>query len=87
MAYSASNPPKLLAPSMGSGQPALWVYRSSDAHAAVSASDYFAEGEELGMKVGDFVMVQDSDNGASTLHSVSGIDSDGNVTVAAAVLA
>lgn len=86
MAYSTSNPPKLLAPSMGSGQPALWVYASADAHTDVDATDYFENGRNLGMKVGDVVHVIVTPGYTVTTHAVSAIDADGAATVSAAVL-
>ena len=89
MSYSTSNPPKLLVPSMGSGQPALWIYASGDAHTDVDATDYFSNGKDIGMKVGDVVLVQNTGSSAYTMttHAVSAIDADGNATVSAAVLA
>lgn len=86
MAYETTNPPKCLIPRMGDS-PAIWVYSDGDAHGTVEGSDYFTDGLELGMKVGDVVIVIDTDDGATTIHSVTVLDSDGNATINAATLA
>lgn len=82
-----------LVPSVGSGAPAIWVYTSTDAHGSVEATDYFAlmgppGANNRGMKVGDVVIVIDSDTGPGnvTIHSVSAVDADGNATINAALL-
>jgi hypothetical protein len=41
MAYATSNPPNLIASSVGAA-PALWVYASTDIHTDVDAADYFS---------------------------------------------
>ena len=87
MAYATSNPPQLLVPSMGGSQPALWVYTSADVHTDVDASGYISDAGNLGMKVGDVVLVIESDNSyAVTTHAVSAISS-GAATLGGAVLA
>ena len=88
MAYSTSNPPRLLLPSKDGVAPAIWSYISADVHTDVDATDYFTNAVNIGMKVGDIVYVAESDNSyATTLHSVAAIDTDGNATISAAVLA
>lgn len=88
MAYATSNPPKLLVPGMGSGQPSLWVYTSTDVHTAVAAADYFSNGDALGLKVGDIVLVSKSTATiGTTVHYVSAVTAGGAATVAAAILA
>lgn len=59
MAYSTSNPPVLLASGMNG--PKIWHYSSTDDVATVTAADYFSNGDALGMKAGDFVIIYDSD--------------------------
>lgn len=86
MAYSESNSPKLLITGMGGG-PALWYYKSDDAHTDVDGTDYFTNAKEIGMKDNDIVLVVDEDTGTTTLHHVTTIDADGNGTVSAATLA
>lgn len=86
MAYSTSNPPQKVAQGIGSGGLSVWAYRSADAHGDVDAADYFEDGEVLGMKVGDIVIVTDSDNGATTVHAVTAVDADG-ATISAGTFA
>ena len=88
MAYATSNPPKLLVGGMGDGQPSLWVYASTDVHTDVDAADYFSNGDDLGMKVGDLVLVsKTSATIGTTIHYVSAVTAGGAATVAAAILA
>ena len=64
MAYSVTNPPRLLLAGIMNQGPAIWSYSSTDAAADVDASGYITNGGALGMKVGDFVFVQDTDDAA-----------------------
>jgi hypothetical protein len=87
MAYSASNPPVQLASAFGGG-PALWIYNSTDVHTDVDAAGYFTNGSDLGMKVGDHVIVgKTSATIGSTIHYVSTVTAGGAATVEAAILA
>lgn len=87
MAYSTSNPPIALTARIGSA-PTLWAYTSTDVHTDVDATDYFSDGDDLGMKVGDIVMVSKSSATiGTTIHYVSAVTSGGAATVAAAILA
>lgn len=86
MTYSTSNPPQLLVPSIG-GKPAIWSYEDGDVDSDVNATDYFSNGEELGMQVGDMVWVYDTTTPKCSVHYVSAIDSDGNATTAFAAVA
>lgn len=69
MAYSTSTPPMLVGGGIG-GTPRIWMYVSADANTAVDASGYFTDGYTLGMRAGDFVWVQDSDDLVWYGHSV-----------------
>lgn len=80
MAYETSNPPMNLTCRIGDGA-TVWVYRSADAAAAVTAADYFANGDDLGMKVGDVVLVSDTATPAGTTHVVSAVTAGGAATV------
>lgn len=87
MAYATSNPPQLLVARVGSGT-ALWAYTSTDVHTDVDAADYFSNGDALGMKVGDVVLVSKSTaTVGTTVHYVSAVTAGGAATVAAAILA
>lgn len=70
MAYATTNPPQLLVPSMG-GSPALWVYKSTDAHGTVVGAGYFTNGAALGLKANDVVIVIDSSTPTCTIHGAS----------------
>lgn len=74
----------LLVPGVGSG-PAVWYYKSDDAHGDVDAAGYFDDATERGLKDNDIVIVVDEDTGTTTLHHVSGVSS-GAATLAAATL-
>lgn len=87
MAYATSNPPTQLVAGIGS-QPSLWVYNSEDVHTDVDASGYFTNGDALGMKVGDHMLVgKTTATIGSTLHYVTTVTAGGAATVAAAILA
>lgn len=60
MTYATSNPPRLVGESIGGGM-RFWEYTDGDAIAAVDATDYFSNGLELGMQVGDVVFVKGND--------------------------
>jgi hypothetical protein len=73
MSYSTSNPPQLQAQAIAGGK--TWYYTSTDSVATVVGSTYFSNGDALGMDVGDFVHIFDSNTG------------DGGVAVVTAVVA
>ncbi len=86
MAYATTNPPHLLVAGMNGG-PALWVYTSTDVHTDVDAADYFSNGSDLGMRVGDVMFVNKSSaTVGTTVHYVSAVTAGGAATVAAAIL-
>ena len=87
MAYAASNPPSLVAQSVGAA-PALWLYASTDVHTDVDAADYFANGSALGMRVNDVVIVvKTTATIGATVHVVTAVTAGGAATVAPAILA
>ena len=79
MAYAATNPPTLWSQGIGNG---LWHYSSADTVATVTGSDYFANGDALGMKVGDFVMIYDSNVGDGGVAFVTAVTAGGAATAA-----
>lgn len=88
MAYATTNPPQLLVPRMGTSGTALWAYTSTDVHTDVDATDYFSNGYDLGMKVGDIVFVSKSSATiGTTTHYVQTVTANGAATIAAAILA
>lgn len=87
MAYSTSNPPKLLVPQVGGEGPQIWVYQSADDDATVNGTDYITNAEDLGLQAGDVVFVYDTNTPKVSVHYVSAIDADGNGTLAFAAVA
>ncbi len=57
MAYSTSAPPALVSQKTGSSTGNEWMYYSTDAFETVAAADYFSNGSDLGMAVGDLITV------------------------------
>lgn len=65
MAYATSNPPrKLMHSGIDNSQPGgIWWYNSpTDSAATVAGANYFSNGQDLGMIVGDLVIVYDVTN-------------------------
>lgn len=85
MSYSTTIPPKCVLPGVGGG-PALWVYTSADARTTVEGAGYFTNATDLGLKLGDIVIVVYTTGYATTIHAVSAV-SAGAATINAAVLA
>jgi hypothetical protein len=68
--------------------PSVWVYQSTDVHTDVDAADYFSDGNALGMKVNDIVIVvKTSATIGATLHVVTTSTAGGAATVSPAILA
>lgn len=85
MSYATSNPPKLLVPRVGGEGPAIWVYYDGDDDATVNGAGYFTNAGDLGMKVGDFVLVFDSATPKGSVHYVASISSGAATCAFAAV--
>lgn len=86
MAYAESNPPKVVAYSIGG--PSHWIYSSTDIHTTVAGADYFSNGDALGMKVNDLVtVIKTTATIGATQHVVTSVTADGAATVSAAILA
>lgn len=77
MAYSTTNPPRLLsvAPLTGAGQ--MWQYLATDVGTAVDAAGFITNGLDLGMRALDIVLVHGSTTGLVTSHIVSAVTSTG----------
>lgn len=85
MAYAVTLPPKRIGGGIGAGG-SLWLYQSADVHTDVDAADYFSNGWSLGLRVGDVVLVVETDNTyALSLHVVTVSTVGGASTVAARV--
>lgn len=81
MAYSTSNPPRMLESSVGSSTGSVWVYVSADAVATVKGAGYFTNGDDLGMSVGDLLLVSDTTTPLGSTTVVSAVTSGGAATV------
>lgn len=58
MAYSTSTPPALIAGGLTyNGGPRVWIYTTTDATATIDTTGYITNGGNLGMRVGDIVLV------------------------------
>ena len=78
MAYATSNPPAKMAGIMAGAS--LWYYTDGDTNGTVDAADYFSNGDDLGMKVGDPLIHFDT-AGNMTLFYVSAVTAGGAATV------
>lgn len=76
MAYSTSSPPIRIVG--GIDGISLWLYQSADAAATVKAANYITNAKDLGMKVGDAVIILDTNTPLSTLAIVSAVASTGS---------
>lgn len=81
MAYSVSNPPRLIAQGIG-GTGKLWLYKSTDDENTFDDTDYITNASKLGMVTGDAVIAIDSTNGLTSIGKVT-VDADGNGTLSA----
>ena len=82
MAYSTSNPPRLISQGAGASTGSLWHYTDGDALATVIGADYFSNGDGLGMKANDTVIVTDETLGQVVTDCiVSSVTSDGAATI------
>lgn len=73
MAYATSNPPRKMAQVNGSSGVNLWSYKSADPAATVRGAGYITNATDLGMAVGDVVIVVDSNLEISNVDYVSAI--------------
>ncbi|WP_420961058.1 hypothetical protein [Brucella sp. IR073] len=73
MAYDVTNPPVNAFQRIGDG-PAKFLYRSADTAATVKGAGYFTNGADLGMRVGDEVVILDTTTPLATLAIVSTVD-------------
>lgn len=83
MAYVTTNPPRLTAGPLSafgaaSGKGQIWVYQSADALATVVAANYITNAKDLGMQVGDVVMVDDTVTPAIAWARVTAVTATGS---------
>lgn len=81
MAYSTSTAPGCIAQKNGSNGGDLWLYKSTDSLGTVAVADYFSNGFDLGLEVGDQVIVINTTTGASSIHPVTVVTTDGAASI------
>ena len=59
--YSTSNPPQIMFNNGIAGLPRFWFYSSVDNATTVDVPGYFTNAKDLGIAVGDYILVVDSD--------------------------
>lgn len=80
MAYSKTLPPVKVADGLAGG-PNLWMYQSTDVKATVIAANYITNASDLGMRVGDAVIILDTTSPLSSLAIVSAVATTGSTLV------
>ena len=87
MAYATTNPPVLSVAPLG-GHSGIWLYKHTDVHTDVDATDYFSNGDALGMQVNDLVFViKTTATVGATVHVVTAVTAGGAATISPAILA
>jgi lipid-binding SYLF domain-containing protein len=79
MTYAVTNPPALVTQSIAG--PRIWIYKSADAAGDIDAAGYITNGDELGMKVNDLVLVIDTATPLHTTHVVRTVTAGGAVNL------
>lgn len=79
MPYAVTNPPALIIQSIAG--PRTWQYTSVDVAGTVDAAGYFTNGDALGMKVNDLVIVNDTTTPLQTTHVVQTVTAGGAANV------
>jgi hypothetical protein len=85
MAYATTNPPQVIVPAVGGKGPQVWSYESADADATVNGASYFSNGIDLGMAVGDVVLVYDTGTPLVSVCFVTSVTATAATTAFAAV--
>jgi hypothetical protein len=60
MAYSESNPPRLVSQSVGANGGDIWVYKDDDTVSTVASVNYISNAADLGLKAQDLVVHMDT---------------------------
>jgi hypothetical protein len=81
MAYSAGNPPALIAQGIG-GYGKTWVWVTAEAAGTVDANNYIDNGSALGMGVSETVIVVDTNTPLTTAHRVESVAAGGAADLA-----
>jgi len=80
MAYSSTLPPFVVASAPGD-EWTLWAYVSTHTVAEAVASGFISNGDDLGMKVGDPVLVSQSTGYINVLCYVTGVTASSAATI------
>lgn len=75
MAYSTSTPPVPFGNTISGQYPTLWMLKGTDAAATVQVTGYISNGGDLGMKVDDTVIYQDTNLGVTSFLNVATVSS------------
>lgn len=86
MSYVTTNPPNRITGGTGAASAGLWIYQSADAHGDVDAANYFSNGDDLGLKTGDAMIVVDTNVPTCTIHHVATVTAGGAATITVATL-
>jgi hypothetical protein len=79
MAYSTANPPRIVTQGITGAK--TWHYESTDPSTTVDDADYFTNGYDLGMRVGDRLTSVVSSSYNQSIGVVSTASSSGPCTV------
>ena len=80
MAYATTNPPHMISQTFGNQGPALWSYSDTDPIATVAGSSYFSDGDALGLKVGDVMLVLETDTTLGSFGYISNVTTGAGAT-------
>lgn len=87
MAYVAANL-HCLVPRVGQDGNAIWALEGTDVHTDADAADFISDGDDRGMRVGDFLFYRKTTATiGGTLHTVETVTAGGAATISAAILA
>jgi hypothetical protein len=85
MAYNQNNLSNI-SPNLTSGSWGMWVYRSADPVATVIAAGYISNATEMGLAVGDTILVIDTATPTQTWSRVTVVTAAGLATLSSGVL-
>lgn len=85
MAYSTSSPPARIVGTITGHN--VWFYTSADDDATTNGAGYYTNGDALGMKAGDLVIVYDTTTPKTSVCYVSTVTAGGAATTAFAAVA
>lgn len=81
MSYATTNPPRLISQGVGASTGSLWHYTDGDPIALVIAADYISNGDDLGLKVNDTILITDETLGQIETAIVSAVTAQGAATL------